>query len=176
MKRTLAMLTVCSAALLGGCSTQELSEMNQTVSDVSSDLTSFLTGGRIVREDRKYDVLVPVDVDTAAARLRRYYNFEDVDAKIVALKNSGRDSDSWKATALAGQEAVWEAAPGSFYKMGKNYGDLNPPNRIVIELEKNGAGSMVYVTYSSSYRPQLNEQGVSELFQTVHDVAVGKVR
>lgn len=60
--------------------------------------------------------------------------------------------------------------------MGKNYGDLNPPNRIVIELEKNGAGSMVYVTYSSSYRPQLNEQGVSELFQTVHDVAVGKVR
>ncbi len=104
MKRTLAMLTVCSAALLGGCSTQELSEMNQTVSDVSSDLTSFLTGGRIVREDRKYDVLVPVDVDTAAARLRRYYNFEDVDAKIVALKNSGRDSDSWKATALAGQD------------------------------------------------------------------------
>ncbi|MDY0276298.1 MAG: hypothetical protein RBR42_12870 [Desulfomicrobium sp.] len=137
MKRTRAVLAVCSAALLGGCSTQELSEMNQTVSDVSSELTSLLTGGRIVREDRKYEVFVPVDVDTAAALLRRYYGFEGLDSKIMTLKSSGRGSDSWKATALADQESIWEASPSSFYKMGKDYGDLNPPNRVVIELEKN---------------------------------------
>lgn len=70
MKRTRTVLAVCSAALLGGCSIQELSEMNQTVSDVSSELISLLAGGRIVREERRYDVFVPVDADTAAARLR----------------------------------------------------------------------------------------------------------
>lgn len=101
MKKS-GLLTLCfSLWLLTGCSAQEIVEWNQKISDLGHQVSHTMNGGMQKREQREYDVVIPVDIDTAAARLRRYYGFEDVNAKIRALRQSGKESDQWAATAIA---------------------------------------------------------------------------
>lgn len=121
MKKS-GLLTLCfSLWLLTGCSAQEIAEWNQKISDLGHQVSHTMNGGMQKREQREYDVVIPVDIDTAAARLRRYYGFEDVNAKIRALCQSGKESDQWAATAIAEESRgwEWEVTPGSYYKMGR---------------------------------------------------------
>ncbi|MDE5307612.1 hypothetical protein PY546_15000 [Providencia stuartii] len=53
-------------------------------------------------------------------------------------------------------------------------GKRNPPAHIVIELEKNGSGTHMYITYSASYSDTLTPEFVQEIFKTANDVAAGK--
>lgn len=69
-----------------------------------------------------------------------------------------------------------EVTPGSYYKMGADMGKRNPPAHIVIELEKNGSGTHMYITYSASYSDTLTPEFVQEIFKTANDVAAGKRR
>ncbi|MGV3070626.1 hypothetical protein ACEE86_22340, partial [Proteus mirabilis] len=53
-------------------------------------------------------------------RRRRYYGFEEVNAKIRALRQSGKERDQWAATAIAGEsrDGAWAVTPGRGYKRG----------------------------------------------------------
>ncbi|EFA4912246.1 hypothetical protein R5O67_04425 [Proteus mirabilis] len=178
MKKIWLLISCFSLWLLTGCSVQEIAEWNQKISNLGHQVSNTMNGGMQKREQREYDVVIPVDIDTAAARLRRYYGFEDVNAKIRALRQSGKESDQWVATAIAEESRgwEWEVTPGSYYKMGADMGKRNPPAHIVIELEKNGSGTHMYITYSASYSDTLTPEFVQEIFKTANDVATGKRR
>lgn len=176
MMRKITLVTIVVLTVLTGCSSQEISEWNQKISDFGSGVSKTMTGGKQERATKEYSVSVPVDVDTAAARLRRYYGFGDVNTQIAALRQSGKSSDQWVANAIAEEGHEWEATPGSYYKMGGNMGNRNPPAHIQIQLEKNGPGTMVYVTYRSSHSETSTDEFANKIFQTVHDVATGKKR
>ena len=64
---------------------------------------------------------VPVDVDTAAARLKRHYKFISTQ-ELEALRQAANDGD-WKAAAEDDAHPVWDAMPGSYYKMGSDWNE-----------------------------------------------------
>lgn len=176
MMRKITLVTIVVLTVLTGCSSQEISEWNQKISDFGSGVSKTMTGGKQERATKEYSVSVPVDVDTAASRLRRYYGFSDVNAKIAALNQTNRNSDKWVAQAIAEEGRTWEATPGSYYKMGRKLGETEPKDEVLIELEKDGVGSRMYITYHSSFGEHLTENYVNPLFYQMRDVAAGKVR
>lgn len=73
-------------------------------------------------------------MDTAAARLKRHYQFVSNDEMNTVRKNK-IDGDLVASTMVEeGQE--WEAMPGSYYKMGSDWGDQD--DHLTIEVEKMG--------------------------------------
>ncbi|HBC0989194.1 TPA: hypothetical protein IGZ61_003929 [Escherichia coli] len=161
--------------LLVGCSTQEIAEWNQKISELGHQVSNTMTGGMQKREQREYDVVIPVDIDTVASRLRRYYGFTDVNTQIATLQR-GTVNDQWAAEAIAAEGHTFEATPGSYYKFGRKLGNNNPQDEVILELEKNGAGTRVYVVYHSSFSGHLTEEYVDPLFKQIRDVASGKIR
>ncbi|EGT3611636.1 hypothetical protein FAP59_18825 [Morganella morganii] len=161
--------------LLAGCSSQEIVGWNQKVSDFSSQLSKTMTGGRQERSQKETHITVPVDIDTVASRLRRYYGFSDVNAKIAALQH-GTMNDKWVAQAIAEEGHTFEASPGSYYKFGHKLGKNDPRDEVILELEKNGTGTQLYITYYSSFSGHLTDEYVNPLFNQMRDVASGKVR
>ncbi|EIY9351049.1 hypothetical protein MOI35_005500, partial [Escherichia coli] len=49
-------------------------------------------------------------------------------------------------------------------------------DHLTIEVEKNGKGSRVYITYASASQAHLQASSLEPLFKRVKDVAEGKVR
>ncbi|CAI1775628.1 MULTISPECIES: hypothetical protein [Enterobacterales] len=181
---------VLSAVLLGGCAGSDVAELNKKVSDVSYGLLSLgkktdsNEGGGLPtlsknspvvdkKNAREFDV--PVDVDTVAARVKRYYNFTSSD-EVNRLNNSS-NSNRWVAASITDGAYAWDAQPGAYYKMGKDWGaDEGIEDNILIELEKNGAGSRMYISFRSSEASHVTEAYTGKLFAEVKQVAEGKVR
>ncbi|WP_127958537.1 hypothetical protein [Serratia microhaemolytica] len=173
--------------LTTACSMSEISEINKKVSDGAESLmnafksdngsadktASASSSQKVAKKEstlKQYDI--PVDVDTAAARLKRHYKFysnEEVEA--IRKKNTSGD---WVASAITSNGQKWESMPGSYYKMGNNWGDYG--DHLTIEVEKNGVGSRLYITYSSSSPQTLTGEGLKELMAEVKGVAEGTVR
>lgn len=181
---------VLSALLLGGCAGSDVATLNKKVSDISYDLLSLgkksdanegsglhvlsknspVADKRIARE-----LEVPVDVDTAAARVKRYYNFTSSDV-INTLNSQGIDG-KMKAAAITQGGYAWDAQPGFYYKMGRDWGaGEGIEDNILIELEKNGAGSRMYIMFRSSEASHVTEAYTGKLFAEIKQVAEGKVR
>ncbi|EFJ3233831.1 TPA: hypothetical protein ACH9P9_005654, partial [Escherichia coli] len=118
---------------------------------------------------------VPVDVDTAAGRLKRYYKFYSND-EVNAIRNNGTTDGKWQASAIIDNGHIWDAMPGSYYKMGGNWRKGSFDDHLTIEVEKNGKGSRVYITYASASQAHLQASSLEPLFKRVKDVAEGKVR
>lgn len=135
-----------------------------------------MTGGKQDRSDKTINVTVPVDIDTVASRLRRYYGFSDVNTKVAALQQSGRTNDKWVAQAITEEGHTFEATPGSYYKFGHKLGKDEPRDEVIAELEKNGTGTLMYITYHSSFSTHLTDDYVNPLFNQMRDVASGKIR
>ncbi|WP_034947632.1 hypothetical protein [Erwinia oleae] len=179
-----------SAMLLGGCAGSEVAEWNKKVSDMSYGLLSMGkktdagdSGGLptlsknapVVNQKTARDFEVPVDVDTAAARVKRYYNFISSDV-VNTLKGQGLEG-GMKAAAITQGGYAWDAQPGAYYKMGRDWGaDEGIEDNILIELEKNGAGSRMYITFRSSEASHVSEDYVGKLFTQIKQVAEGKIR
>lgn len=173
-------MCVCIASLfplylLAGCSSHEIAQWNKKISDFSSQVSKTMTGGRQARSEKTTDITVPVDIDTAASRLRRYYGFSDVNAKIAALQH-GTENDKWVALAIAEEGHTFESTPGSYYKFGHKLGKNEPRDEVILELEKNGTGTQLYITYYSSFSSHLTDEYVNPLFNQMRDVASGKLR
>lgn len=181
---------ILSVALLAGCAASDIAELNKKVSDMSYDLLSvgkksgnnegsglptLSTNTPVVDKKTSREWEVPVDVDTAAARVKRYYKFISSDV-INTLNSQGLDG-KMKASAITQGGFVWDAQPGSYYKMGRSWGaEEGIEDNILIELEKNGAGSRMYITFSSSEASHVTEAYTSKLFTEIKQVAEGKVR
>ncbi len=71
-------------------------------------------------------------LDTAAARLKRYYEFISFD-EIEAIRK--KHQWEWAASAILEQNPVWEVMPGSYYKMGQNWDDYD---HLTIEVKEWG--------------------------------------
>ena len=182
------MLTVCIISMLTtACSMEDISAANKKVSDGASNIMNTLRGSsgstdngmshlspsqpsKKESSSKKYDL--PVDVDTAAARLKRHYQFISNDEINTVRKNKVNGDLVASAMIEEGQE--WEAMPGSYYKMGSGWGDQD--DHLAIEVEKNGAGSRLYITYSSSSQKRLASDSLQQLMKNIKDVAEGTKR
>ncbi|EFL0623736.1 hypothetical protein HIZ68_004374 [Escherichia coli] len=188
---TKKMLLVCASCVaLSACSAQEIAELNRQISDGAFAATKVLNVGvnqadddlkylsqapRAKREKRDHVIEVPVDVDTAAGRLKRYYKFysnEEVDA----IRNNGHANGKWAAAAISQNGHMWDAMPGNYYKMGSDWDGGEFDDHLTLELEKNGKGSRIYITYASSAPGHLKDKFIEPLVKRVKDVAEGRAR
>ncbi|AUQ43648.1 hypothetical protein NJ56_04585 [Yersinia ruckeri] len=152
-----------------------LSLGKKTDSSESGGLPTLSANRIVVDKKTSKEIEVPVDVDTAAARVKRYYNFTSSDV-VNTLKGQGLEGGV-KAAAITQGGYAWDAQPGSYYKMGRDWGaDEGIEDNILIELEKNGSGSRLYVTFRSSEASHVTEAYTGKLFAEVKQVAEGKVR
>ncbi len=188
MKKSIFTGVALSGLLLSGCTGSEIAEWNKKVSDASyglmgktadsnndGGLPTLSANNPVVNQKAVRDFVVPIDVDTAAARVKRYYNFVSSDV-VNTLKGQGLEGGV-KAAAITQGGYAWDAQPGSYYKMGRSWGaDEGIEDQILIELEKNGAGSRMYITFRSSEASHVSEDYVGKLFTQIKEVAEGKVR
>ncbi|MCK2381490.1 hypothetical protein MZD92_19670 [Escherichia coli] len=188
ISKLVVVATVCST--LSACSVEEMAAVNKKISDGAFAVTKALNGGTGYadngmpilnkqlppEQDKRENVIdVPVDVDTAAGRLKRYYKFYSND-EVNAIRNNGTTDGKWQASAIIDNGHIWDAMPGSYYKMGGNWRKGSFDDHLTIEVEKNGKGSRVYITYASSSQAHLQASSLEPLFKRVKDVAEGKVR
>lgn len=131
MIRPVFLLT--SFFLLSGCATTDWAAINKQVSDTAANLKTLggndsgESGGMPLMSPAGQQAMksvdktfsVPVDVDTAAARLKRHYKFISTQ-ELEALRQATNDGD-WKAAAEDDAHPVWDAMPGSYYKMGSDW-------------------------------------------------------
>ncbi|MFO6426144.1 hypothetical protein ACLBOM_08245 [Escherichia coli] len=111
---------------------------------------------------------VPVDIHTAAARLKRYYQFVSND-EVDAIRKKDRNG-SWVAGAITDANQEWEAMPGSYYKMGN---DWNEYDHLTIELEKMEQG-VNYTLHSNPHSDKrLNSEELKKLMLNIKGVAEG---
>jgi len=179
-------LVVCIVSMFTtACSMDELSSVNKKISDFGSSIAGNQSSQNesgmpklapkvdASQDSKSKNLSIPVDVDTAAARLRRYYKFMTKD-ELNSIKNRESTSARLSAAAIEERRPEWSASAGSYYKMGRDWGEGN--DHITLEIEKNGDGSRLYIQFFSSNHQHLTESYLSNLFTQVRGVAEGKVR
>lgn len=189
MKRILTTGFFC--ALLTGCAGSDLASMNKSISDTAFSISKTLRddntaadsidsgngmpvltkAGNTAAQSSSKQFSIPVEIDTAAARLKRHYGYISQD-EIERIRTKDRNS-RWSAAAIEDAHPVWEAAPGSSYRMGSDTGESD---HMDIELEKNGAGTRVYVTYKSPVASHLTGSAFDSVITQVRQVASGQKR
>lgn len=189
MKRIVTTCLFC--ALLTGCAGTDFASINKNISDTAFSISKTLRGdntesgsmdsgngmpvlskaGSAATQSASKQFSVPVDIDTAAARLKRHYGYISHE-EIERIRAKDRNS-RWSAAAIEDAHPVWEAVPGSFYRMGSDTGDND---HMDIELEKNGAGTRVYVTYKSPVASHLAGSAFEGVITQVRQVASGQSR
>ncbi|WP_279156737.1 hypothetical protein [Obesumbacterium proteus] len=118
---------------------------------------------------------VPVDVDTAATRVKRYYDFVSAE-EVAQLCSNDTQSGRWTAASVADGTWAWDGQPGSYYKMGRDWGSENTNDSIQVELKKNGSGSRLYIIFRSGLVSHTKAAYTSKLFENMKSVAEGTIR
>jgi hypothetical protein len=167
---------------------EEIASVNKQISDGASSLTKTLSGSdnsssdggmphlvpgqQLAKQSTSKNYDIPVDVDTAAARIQRYYKFTTTE-ELENLRNSHDSSKKVVASAIEEEHPVWSVTPGSYYKMGSDWED---ESHVDIEVEKNVAGSKLYITYSSSNPRNLTSEYLEPLYVKIKRIAEGTIR
>ncbi|EIX9082226.1 hypothetical protein MLE32_000513 [Klebsiella aerogenes] len=169
--------------LLSGCSMSDVTAWNQKISDAAHSIASgsgtssdsggmpWMTkaGANGPRQDVQHTYTLPVDVDTAAARLKSHYQFIST-GELESLRQRDQYGD-WSAGAIDEARPEWAAQRGSYYKMGQEW---KGNDRLVLEVEKSGAGSRLKATYSSPDSSHLTEAYLRRLMTQLQQVAKGQ--
>lgn len=187
MNRMIISGVIC--ALLSGCAGTDFASINKNISDTAFSISNTLRGSDSDSMDSgngmpvltkasasggksaSKEFSVPVDIDTAAARLKRHYGY--VSAEEIERTRSRDRNSRWSAAAIEDAHPVWEAVPGSSYRMGSDVGNND---HMDIELEKNGSGTRVYVTYKSPVASHLTGSAFNNVMSQVRQVASGQAR
>ncbi len=172
------------ALLLSGCVGTELSEWNQKISDTAHSLAggdksgtagedmpwmAKVTGGP--RQTALHTYNLPVDVDTAAARLKSHYQFISSD-ELDSLRKRDQYGD-WSAGSIDEARPVWSVNRGSYYKMGQEW---KGKDRLELEVVKSGSGStLLKVAYSSPDASHLADAYLEPLMTQLQQVAKGQL-
>ncbi|MCX8966317.1 hypothetical protein EHW66_15385 [Erwinia psidii] len=185
MFTTKTMLVFTASLLATGCSMDDIKSVNQKVSDGASSITKMIKGEnnnsdmpymqpaqQQKKQTKQQDYNISVDVDTAAARIKRHYKFISNDEVDAIRKKDTRGE--WVAGAITNANPVWDAMPGSYYKMGSDWGDYG--DHLTIEIEKNGSGSRLYITYGSPSQKRLESDDLLLLMRDIKQVAEGQLR
>lgn len=152
MKKKIGIVMLVSFALTG-CNTLGENGSSMNMGEVFQDFMNFTTtknngGVYTAKSDGKTAVeektiQANVDVDTAAARLKRKYGFRS--EQEVSQLNNGSTFGAYKEAAARTKNYVWSATPGSSYKMGQ---DMSDKVAVQLEIVKNGANkSTIYATF-----------------------------
>ena len=177
----ICLLSSLALPLLSGCTSTEIAEWNQKISDAAQSLASGTTsdsggmpwmtkaGATGPRQDVQHTYKLPVDVDTAAARLKSHYQFIST-GELESLRQRDQYGD-WSAGAIDEARPEWAAQRGSYYKMGQEW---KGNDRLVLEVEKSGAGSRLKVTYSSPDSSHLTDAYLRRLMTQLQQVAKGR--
>ncbi len=180
VKSVLMPCVLCTALLLTGCAGTELSEWNQKISDAAHALASggssegdmpwMTRAGSGPRQEVRHTYTLPVDVDTAAARLKSHYQFISSE-ELESLRQRDQHGD-WSASSIDEARPVWSANQGSYYKMGQEW---KGNDRLELEVVKSGAGSRLKVTYSSPDASHLTYAYLGRLMTQLQQVAKGQL-
>ena len=60
--------------------------------------------------------------------------------------------------------------------MGRDWGSENTNDSVQVELEKNGSGSRMYITFRSGLASHTSAAYTSKLFENMRSVAEGAIR
>ncbi|ADE63236.1 hypothetical protein GC330_00360 [Yersinia pestis] len=185
MFRKKIMLVFIASLLATACSLNDIKSINQKVSDGASSITKVMNGEgnnsdmpymqparQQKKESKSQDYSIPVDVDTAAARIKRHYKFISNEEVEAIRKKDTRGG--WVTGAITDANQVWDAMPGSYYKMGSDWGNYG--DHLNIEIEKNGSGSRLYITYSTPSQKRLESNDLQLLMKDIKQVAEGQLR
>lgn len=178
MKKTLCLaVSVAFASSLAGCANNDFAQLNQKVSDIAYSMNDVLYGGQVTRSTQSKHFIVNVDVDTAAARVRSYYNFIDVQAERARLNSPGVVNAGLHGAILEQNRHKYAATPGSFYHMARNVGKKDPADHLDITLHKEGPQKTgITVKHESSFKGQQTAEYREQVFQGVQEVALGNKR
>ena len=113
---------------------------------------------------------IPIPAETVAMRLKQHYGFVS-DEDVSAARNSGLGNASWSASAIS-EGTSWEAQPGSYYRMSRNWAGND---RLTLEVRGNSKESFITATYISSNPEHLKDGWTGRLWKQIPDVARGKV-
>ncbi|MFE8664856.1 hypothetical protein [Serratia nevei] len=174
---------LCAALVLTGCAGTALGEWNQKISDAAHSLASGGSGSSSKgsmpwmtragfsgpRQDVQLTYSLPVDVDTAAARLKSHYQFISSE-ELESLRQRDQHGD-WSASSIDEARPVWSANRGSYYKMGQEW---KGNDRLELEVVKSGVGSRLKVTYSSPDASHLTDAYLGRLMMQLQQVAKGQ--
>lgn len=180
MRQKLLLAAALIAPLaITGCATEslDLAAINQKVSDYAYSANRMIYGGRVTRDTVNKQFIVNVDVDTAAARIKQYYGFVDVQAERARLGSPGVANAGFKGAALEQNRMRYEATPGAFYRMASDFGNNNPADHLDITLNKDGSSrTSITVRHESSFENRQTASNREDVFQLVESVALGKKR
>lgn len=138
------------AFILTGCNTLGENGSSGGFSSVMNDFLDFSTtksGGYTAKSNDKFtserSIVVNANVDTAAARLKRKYNFKS--EQEVSQLNNGSGGGAYQEAMARNGKYVWSAQQGSSYKMGR---DMSRDVSMQLEVVKDGANrSKVYAKF-----------------------------
>lgn len=168
-------LAVACSLTLSGCSNNDLNTFTHQISELGSSLSPSTPSADKPKSPEWGEVsktlTVRVDVDTAAARLKRYYHFTSSD-EITAAGNSGKGNSGWVASAMA-EGTDWSAQPGSYYRMSRVWGKAD---LLTLEVSREGSSSNVTATYRSTDPTHLKDAWTKKLWAQIGPVAEGKIR
>lgn len=176
-KRHIPSALLVAACSLGmtACSNNDLNTFTQQVNQLGSTLSPSAPQANVEKSPEWGEVtktlIVHTDVDTAAARLKRYYRFTSSE-EISAANNSGKGNSGWVASAMA-EGTDWSAQPGSYYRMSRVWGKAD---HLTLEVNREGSKSQVTAKYRSTDPSHLKEAWTQKLWAQIGQVAEGKIR
>ncbi|MEH5573109.1 hypothetical protein PO590_13630 [Raoultella ornithinolytica] len=158
------------ALVLSGCSQSQINPLWQLagIQDPVSPAQQQPASAPEVRNSVAKTWTLPVDVDTAALRLKQHYSFSS-DEDVAAARNSGQGNAGWSASAIS-EGASWVAQSGSYYRMSRNWAGND---RLTLEVRGNRQKSSITATYISSSPEHLKKAWTARLWQQIPNVARG---
>ena len=170
-----ALLVAACLLSMTACSHNDLNAFTKQVNQLSSTLSpsapTASTGKSPEWGEVSKTLTVRADVDTAAARLKRYYRFTSSD-EITAAGNSGKGNSGWVASAMS-DGTDWSAQTGSYYRMSRVWGKAD---HLTFEVSREGGGSQVIATYRSTDPTHLKDAWTKKLWGQIGPVAEGTIR
>lgn len=175
MKKIISITTL--VIMLTGCSGNTLADYlnpDNLSSLIKPANKQPVTGneGAIIRKNSVWTSgPIPVPVDMAAMRLKQHYGFvSDID--VTGARNSAQGNAGWSASAIS-EGTSWEAQPGSYYRMSRNWAGND---RLTLEVRGNSKESFITATYVSSNTEHLKKNWTARLWKQIPDVTSGSLK
>ncbi len=170
MLKELKVIIPALSFLIVGCNTVmgDLGNLNPIASNnMNTDQNGYYTSKSGANKERAMrTVYVNTDVDTAAARLKRKYNFLSSDQ--VSQLDNGSTLGAYRSAAARSGKYAWSAQQGSYYKMGK---DMSKDISLDVVATKEGANkTRLDVTFW--YKP--GSLDVEKSFVQIKNTAEGR--
>lgn len=169
---SLHLISLLFVLVVSGCSQNQFNQLQQLTGipkPAESEPQQKVSKPEI-RNDVVKTYTLPVNIDTAAMRLKHHYSFTS-DADVAAARNNGQGNAGWSASAIS-EGASWSAQPGSYYCMSRNWAGND---RLTLEISNSGKGSTIVATYRSSNPEHLKPEWTSRLWKKIPEVSQGNV-